>query len=70
MTYFEKLLFCSINNLQVIWQLGRQLLYTIDISNTHTLFLLQRKINLVKYQNISKCYDHDCGFLTKIRFEI
>ena len=43
-----------------MWQLVRQLLYTMFITNNHASFHLWQKENLVKYQKVSKCYVRDC----------
>ena len=44
----------------VVWQLVRQPVDTMFISNNLTSFHLWWKENLVKYQKVSKCYENDC----------
>ena len=44
----------------VVWQLVRQKVDTMFISNNLTSFHLWWKENLVKYQKVSKYYENDC----------
>ena len=42
------------------WQLVRQLVYTMLVSNNRPLFHLWSKKNLVKHRKVSKYYETDC----------
>ena len=51
---------------KVVWQLMRQLVYSIFISNNRASAHLWWKENLVKHQRVTKYYENDCrkfGFL-------
>ena len=54
-SYYPKIL-----SLRSFWQLVRQLIYTMSISNNRTLFHLKWKENLVKYRKVSKYFETDC----------
>ena len=46
--------------LKMVWQLVRQLVCTMFISNNRLSFHLWRKENLVKHRKVSKYYETDC----------
>ena len=46
-----------------VWQLVRQHIYVMFISNYRVSFHLWWKKNLVKYQKVSKCYEKYCSYL-------
>ena len=49
----------------MVWQLVRQLVYTMFITYNHDSFHLWWKENFVKHQKVSKYYGQDCSFLSK-----
>ena len=53
-------LILSLWNTNVFWQLVRQLIYTLFITNNHASLHLCWKENFVKYQKVSKYCAHDC----------
>ena len=60
---------------EIVWQYGKQHVYTMFITDKHVLFYLWWEEKLLKYQKDSKFYDHDylqnflCFLLTAPIFE-
>lgn len=48
----------------------RQIIYTMLINDNHISFHLWQNKNLVKYQDASKYYDHDCREEKKVSQKI